>query len=458
MAKTFTTATAPGAFPLLGHTLQLRRGPLKFLTSLSTLGDLVEVRLGPCRAYVLCDPALTYQVLLDDRTFDKGGPFYDKGRQVLGNGLVTCSHRDHRRQRRLIQPAFQRERVVSYSAVMGKQVMSLTESWRHGQVIDVLAEMHALTINVTARTLFAGKIDASHVALIRDCMEVIAGGVTRRVMLPATVLEKLPMRANRRFEYARRSLRQLTRQLIADYRRAGVDHGDLFSVLLTAGDTNGCGLTDDEIDDQVLTLFLAAVETTATTLSWVWHLLGSHPKIQTELHAEVDTVLNGRTADHADIARLGVTGRVITESLRLWPPGWLFTRTTRSETELAGRPLPAGTTLFFSPYLLHHRADLYPDPDRFDPDRWLPENVGPLSHGAMLPFGAGARKCIGDRLGIAEASIALATIASRWQLDPISGVEVRPTTGRAVLAPSAAHAAAAAPAAARAGTCLMWSG
>ncbi|QIP84230.1 cytochrome P450 [Streptomyces sp. Tu 2975] len=432
------TATAPGALPLLGHTLQFGRRPLEFLVSLACLGDLVEIRLGPRRAYVVCDPALTYQVLLDDRTFDKGGPFYDKGREIAGNGLATCPHRNHRGQRRLVQPAFRRERIVGYGAMVAEQVMSLIESWRHGQVIDVLAEMHTLMINVTARTLFAATIDGSDITMIRNCLDVIAGGVARRVLLPLPVLEKLPLRANRRFNDARHNLKQFTGRMIADYRAAGVDHGDLFSVLLTAGATGGGGLSDDEIHDQVLTFFIAGFETTATTLSWIWHLLGSHPAVRTELHTEVDTVLDGAAADHTDLARLDVTGRVITEALRLWPPAWLFTRTTTSETELAGRLLPAGTTLLYSPYLLHRQADLYPHPDRFDADRWLPQNIAPLGRGAMVPFGAGARKCIGDKLAIAEISIAVATITSRWQLDPVN-TDVRPKAGRAALAPRTLH-------------------
>lgn len=434
MTTTLTIGSAPRALPLLGHALALGRRPLDFLASLPAHGDLVRVELGPWSAYVVCHPDLVHQILAQDRIFDKGGPTFDKLRKVMGNGLGTCGHRDHRRQRRLVQPAFHRDRIPGYARVMTEQITAVTERWKDGQVIDVLAVMNALTTAVATRTLFAAEIDKSTLIEIQQCTEDVLTGVARRVIIPWELLDKIPTRGNRRFDRARNRLRHHTGQLITNYRRAGIDHGDLLSTLLAARDNEGQGLPDSEIHDQVTSFFGAATETTSTALSWVWHLLGCHPDIQARLHHEVDTVLDGRIAEYHDIPKLELTGRIITESLRLYPPAWMLTRLTTTDTELAGQHLPAGTIVVFSPYVVHHRADLYPDPDRFDPDRWQDDDTHLLPRGACTPFGGGARKCIGDVFAMTEATLALASIATRWQLDPIPRTRVRPAP-RFVLAP-----------------------
>ncbi len=434
MTTTLTIGSAPGGLPLLGHALALGRKPLEFLASLPTHGDLVRVKLGPWPAYVVCHPDLVHQLLVQDRVFDKGGPSFDNLRKVAGNGLATCEYRDHRRQRRLVQPAFRRDRISGYAQVMTEQITAVTEPWQDGQVLDVLAVMNALTEAIAARTLFAAEVDESTLTEIQQCSEDVLTGVARRVVMPWELLDKIPTRGNRRFDRARNRLRHHTGELITNYRRAGIDHGDLLSMLLAARDDDGQGLADSEIHDQVITFFIAGSETTATALSWAWHLLGCHPSIRARLHHEVDTVLDGRIAEYHDIPKLELTGRIITESLRLYPPAWMLTRLTTTDAELAGQHLPAGTIVVFSPYVLHHRADLYPDPDRFDPDRWQDHNTHPLPRSAFTPLGGGARKCIGDVFAMTETTLTLASIAARWQLDHIPRTHVRPAA-RLVLAP-----------------------
>ncbi|MGH3868766.1 MAG: cytochrome P450 [Pseudonocardiaceae bacterium] len=434
MTATLTVGSAPGALPLLGHALALSRRPLDFLKSLPAHGDLVRVKLGPWPAYVVCHPDLVHQILVEDRTFDKGGPTYDKLRKVTGNGLATCGHRDHRRQRRLMQPAFQRDRIPGYARVMTEQIAAVTELWHDGQVLDVLAAMNALTMAVVTRTLFAAEVDELTFVEMQQCTRDFLAGVARRVVMPWELLDKIPTRSNRRFDRARNRLRHHTHELITNYRQAGIDHGDLLSMLLAARDDDGQGLADSEIHDHVLTFALAGTETAATTLSWVWHLLGCHPDIQARLHNEVDTVLNGRIAEYHDIPKLELTGRIITESLRLYPPAWMLTRRTTTDTELAGQHLPAGTIVVFSPYVVHHRADLYLDPNRYDPDRWRDDSTHRLPRGAFTPSASGARKCIGDVFAVTEATLALASIATRWQLDAIPRARIRPVA-RFILAP-----------------------
>jgi cytochrome P450 len=434
MTVTLTVGSAPGALPLLGHALVLGRKPLDFLASLPAHGDLVRIKLGPWSAYVVCHPDLVHQILVNDRTFDKGGPTFDKARKVAGNGVGSCGHRDHRRQRRLVQPAFHRDRIPGYARVMTEQIAAVTQPWHDGQVLDVLAVMNALTMAVATRTLFTTQIDESTLIEIQQCATDFSTGIARQMVMPSELLNKIPTPGNRRFDRAQNRLRHHTGQLITNHRRAGIDHGDLLSMLLAARDDDGQGLADSEIHDQVLTFLLGGSETTSTALSWVWYLLGCHPDIQARLHTEVDTVLNGRIAEYHDIPKLELTGRIITETLRLYPPAWMVTRLTTTDTELAGQHLPAGTIVVFSPYVVHHRADLYPDPDRFDPDRWRNGNTHLLPRGAFTPFAGGARKCIADVFAMAETTLALASIATRWQLDPLPRARVRPAP-RFVLAP-----------------------
>ncbi|UNO43367.1 cytochrome P450 [Streptomyces sp. MST-110588] len=434
MSATLTFGAAPGALPLLGHVLSIGTSPLAFMAALPEHGDLVRIRLGPWPAYVVCHPTLVHQVLVNDRVFDKGGPTYDKLREVGGNGLVTCEHRYHRRQRRLVQPAFHRDRLPGYAEMMSAQVDTVTRSWRDGQVLDVVAVMNAFSTGVATRTLFAADVDAAVLAEIQRATTVIFDGVARRLIVPFAWLEKIPTPGNRRFLRARRSLEHHTQQLITDYRRAGVDHGDLMSMLLAARDDDANGLTDEEIHEQVLTFFSAGSETVSAALPWVWHLLAHHPEAEAQLHDEVDSVLGGRTAHYEDLPKLRTTARVLTETLRLYPPVWLLTRRTSAETELAGQRLPSGTVLVFSPYILHHHPGYYPDPERFDPGRWQDEAACPRAERAFTPFGGGARKCIGEEFAKTEATLALASMAARWRLEPLPHAQVRPAP-RLALAP-----------------------
>ncbi|MGH3765686.1 MAG: cytochrome P450 [Pseudonocardiaceae bacterium] len=419
------TAIAPGRWPVLGHTFALWRRPLEFLSSLPAHGDLVEIRLGPQRAFVVCCPDLAHQVLRNGRTFDKGGPFYKQLTTVMGDSVGTCPHEPHQRQRRLLQPAFSPDRLAVYTTEMGRQVSAALENWHDGQVLDVVAAMDEITARVSARTLFTVDLSPGQSADLLSSFTAVLEGMFLRMVMP-TALTRLPLAVNRRFDQALSKVDALTHQIIEAYRRDGVDHGDLLSMLLAARDDNGDAMTDTELRDQFVTFWLAGTETAASLLGWSLYLLGQHPEAARRVHAEVDTALGGRVAGYADTDRLDFTVRVLKEALRLYPPGWIFTRVLTTEATLAGRTLPAGTVLLYSPYLIHRRADLYPGPDRFDPDRWLPAHTSALPRGAFIPFGGGARKCIGDIFGMLEATITLATITSRWRLDPIPGATTRP--------------------------------
>ncbi|MFI7245958.1 cytochrome P450 [Streptomyces qinglanensis] len=425
--------SAPGALPLLGHAVPLLRAPGRFLESLPSRGPLVQVRLGPFRALVVCDPELTRRVLVDDRVFDKGGPLFDRGREALGSGILTCPHSTHRRQRRLTQPAFHPGRLPAYSVTMAHRIGRVAHRWQDGRVVDVLAEMQDLTASVTTATMFGDRsLDVPPTELAED-FDTLSRSLYRRTLLPR-FLDRLPTPGNRRYQRARGRLRHTVGRFVADCRRHREDRGDLLSMLVgphgsAEEATSGDHLSHDEVTDQVTAFFIAGIETVAATLAWSFHLLGGHPGVEERLHAEVDSVLRDVPATYEDLPRLAFTKRVVTETLRLYPPVWLLTRRVTTDTVLGGCRLPTGTAVVYSPFLLHRMPGLHQDPDCFDPDRWEPERARSMRREALIPFGGGPRKCMGDTFGMTESVLALATFARRWRLLPVPGTRVRPAPG-----------------------------
>ncbi|MEV5430892.1 cytochrome P450 [Streptomyces sp. NPDC052701] len=380
-------------------------------------GDLVEIRLGPRRAWMVCRPELVHQMLMDSRTFDKGGPQYDRLRLLMGDGVVTCPHGEHRRRRRLLQPAFRASRVADHIGLMAEEAEAVCRSWRAGERIDVSAQMMTLTTGVMSRVLFSDSLDAATAAEIRHCLAAVVRGLFVRTVVPVDAVFRIPAPANRRYRHAVARLHAIVDRLIAERRRGG-PRDDLLGTLLEAAHGGAeAGITEQEVHDHLITLLLTGVETTALCLASAFALLARHPEEERRLHGEVDAVLAGRGRPGPDDLPLLVRTRcVVTETLRHSPPGWLFTRVTTRETVLAGRRLPRGTTVLYSPYLLHHDPASFPEPDRFLPERWMPGGTGAAAHGAMIPFAAGSRKCLGDTFAVAEATVALAGIAARWRL------------------------------------------
>ncbi|MFE4449271.1 cytochrome P450 [Streptomyces sp. NPDC056796] len=427
-----TTATAasvplaPQGLPLLGHALPLLRDPLAFIMSLSEYRTMVRVRLGPTSAVMVCDPALTRQVFLNDRVYDKGGPIYDRIREVIGDGLSTCSYTLHRRQRRLCQPSFHPTRLPGYGAVFAKAAGLKADSWKDGDVLDITQEMMTLTTRATMQTMFSGALPEETMRRALADTAVIVSAFFRRMMTPA-LLRQVPTPQKRRYDQARTRLADTIAQIIAERRADPTDHADLLSALVGAVDEESEDgrkqLSDAELADEALTFFLGGMETTAITLAWALHLLATNPDVQHRLQAETDEVLNGEELDPAHLPSLGLAGRVVTETLRLYPPAWMMTRTLREDAELGGVQLKGGSTLVLSPYLLHRRPDLYTEPDRFDPDRWLDAQPDRATY---IPFGAGPRKCIGDQFALTEAILALTAIVARWQLSPVGEQPFRP--------------------------------
>ncbi|WP_216901428.1 cytochrome P450 [Nocardia alni] len=409
-AELSTAPRLPGAIPLAGHALRMR-DPLGLLTTLPTHGDLVALHLGPARILMACTPELTHEILKNDVVFDKGGQFFERAREVVGNSLTTCTHDEHRRQRPLVQPAFHKSRMPGYSMRMSREIADICRSWRSGQVVDITAETNTLVTKILAVTVVSQELTPDELGRVVADVDTLVTLAAARMLLPP-IVNRLPTPANRRYRAASGRLRDLMSAGVATNEGVG---DDLLSILLaTRSDRDA--LSNSEVIDQLMLFQIAGIDTAASALAWSLWLVATHPEVESALHAEVAAVLGPKDiAEHDHLPDLRYTGHVISETLRLYPPVWILTRTAMSDTRLGRYFVPAGTTVAISPYLLHRRPDLYPDPDRFVPERWdtaLPEA------GAFVPFGYAARRCIGEQFARAELTLALASIAKQWSLRP----------------------------------------
>ncbi|MFD8589890.1 cytochrome P450 [Streptomyces sp. NPDC059637] len=416
---------APGRRPLIGHALQLLRGRLAFLQQLRAHGPIVRIALGPKSVTVINSPELIHQMLTVQSSHFTKGLLFEKLKLFGKDALPVADGPRHLTRRRLMQPAFHRERVTGYVRTMRDTAASAIDAWSEGGELDLKTEMQLMVQNVVMAAAFSAT-PAPHTAhAILTSVDTLFKAALRRALLPVPLLDRLPTVHNRRLARASSTLHQVVAGIITDHRTRPADYDDVVSMLLDARDETGTPLPDDEILSEVTGLLAAGSETVAVVLAWLFHELGRHPDLEARLHTEVDTVLAGQelTADH--LPRLMFTRALVQETLRLYSPGWLVTRQATDTVRLGDFTLPAGTDVLWSPYTLHRDPGLHPDPLRFDPDRWLPDRPQPPKN-AFIPFGAGKRQCIGDAFAWTEMTIITALIASRWRLRPAPGIRPVP--------------------------------
>ena len=382
------------------------------------------------RFFLLNDPDFIREVLVTrSKSFAKGRGL-EKARTLLGTGLLTSEGDFHRRQRRLIQPAFHHERIRAFAEVMTAQADRLCADWRDGGTLDVSAEMNRLTLGIVSQTLFGADIDAE-AARVRDSLHTVLH-LFPLTMLPfGELLLRLPLPAMKRLRAARAELDRIIYQFINARRADAADHGDLLSMLLAAQDPESSdpadGMSNAQVRDEVMTIFLAGHETTANALAWTWHLLGQHPRVEEKLHAELRHVLvGGRTPTHADVPALVFTEQVVSEALRLYPPAWVVGRRALETCEIGGYEVPARSIVIVSQWVTHRDARWFSEPERFEPGRWTPEFKAALPKYAFFPFGGGPRRCVGEGFAWMELVLLVAATASRWRFENLNAQPVLP--------------------------------
>jgi cytochrome P450 len=399
--------------PVLGDLLALARDPIGFLQSLRAQGELVAVHIGPRVIHQVNSPELIRKVLVTEAHDFHRGEIFVQARRTLGDGLATADEPVHMRQRRVVQPAFHHDRLPGYLDVITGVVTAASAAWTPHRVMALDRELAGLSVTITAKTLFRTDLGAAAVREVQRSLVPVINGIARRALLPA----RIPMPGNRRFEAALGRLRSVVDEVIGAYREDGADHGDLLSMLVAAE------TSDPEVRTQVLHILMAGTDTMATTLSWAFHELAGHPAVEDRVCAEI-------------AAGLPYLDRVLTETIRLHTPIWLLLRRTTAPVRLGDTTLPAGAEVLVNLPTLHRDPDLFPDPMRFDPDRWrtLPPDLEQRMR--FIPFGAGAHKCIGADLAWTTMKATLAIILARWHLAPRPGFRVR-EVARAFLRPNA---------------------
>ncbi|MET9552167.1 cytochrome P450 [Streptomyces sp. NPDC006645] len=415
---------APGRLPLIGHAVPLIKDRLAFLQRLRTHGPVVRVSVGPKTLTVVNSPDLMHKMLTVQADEFTKGLLFEKLKLFGKDALPVAEGKPHLRRRRMMQPAFHRQQIEGYVNTMRESVEPYVAGWDGGTVLDVKTEMQLMAQGVVMSALFSATPEREPADALLHSVDTVFRTALKRALLPVSVLEKLPTRGNRKARAASTGLRSAVADIIAEHRARPDAYDDIVSLLLTARDDTGATLADDEILSEIVALLAAGSETTAVVLAWLFHELGRNPEMERLLHEEVDSVLAEGPLTAERVARLVHTRRLVSETLRMYSPAWLVTRQAISDVRLGEFVLPAGSDVIWSAYALHRDPDLYPDPLRFDPDRWLPERPQPPK-GAFVPFGSGKRMCIGDAFAWTETIIITALIASRWRLRPTPGT-VRP--------------------------------
>ncbi len=426
-AATASHPPGPKNPPILGHLRAFQANPVVFLEGLArAYGDLCQFRLGPQRTFLVNDPDAIRDVLVTHQGNFVKSRALQRLKILLGEGLLTSEGEFHLRQRRLAQPAFHRGRLAAYAAVMTDCAVRARERWAAGDTVDMSHEMMRVTLAIVARTLFSADVEGE-AAEIGDSLTAILHMFNLLILPGGGALRWLPTGTGRRFRRARRRLDQTIYGLIEERRKSGDDRGDLLSMLLSAtGEDGGGGMSDAQVRDEAMTLFLAGHETTANALTWTLYLLSQNPGCERRLHEEIDTALGGKPPAFDDVPRLPYTEMVLAESMRLYPPAWGIGRLALEDYRIGDWRIPAGSVLLMSSWVTHRDPRWWPDPERFDPERWTPAAREARPKFSYFPFGGGSRVCIGERFAWMEGSLVLASLVQRWRPRLVPGHLVEP--------------------------------
>lgn len=418
--------------PLLGNVLALRNERLALLQRISQeFGDIGAFHFGPRMVPVLNSPELVRLALVEqEAVFEKTATVRSLGTPVLGNGIFLSEGEEHRHQRKLLAPLFQHRRVQDYAETMISCTTRLQETWANGATLDLTDEMMRLTLWIISDILFGADVSGEE----RELGEMLAytfRHFTNAVTNPLRLPQSWPTPANRRARQAIERVNTTIYRMIEERRGGGEERGDFLSLLLRAqraqrAQDHANVPNDKQVRDDALSLFVAGHETTANALTWCWYLLSQHPRIYARMQAEGDGVLAGRLPTLVDLPNLPYTLQVLKETLRLYPPVYAFTRSARDSVQLGAYRIPRGASVVISPYTLHRRAQFFPNPELFDPERFAPEREQQIPRYAYIPFGAGSHICLGMHVALLEGHLILATLAQRLTFEFTGSNPIKP--------------------------------
>jgi cytochrome P450 len=391
-----------------------------------TYGDIAHYKIGWHHIVFLNHPDYIREVLVVQNDNFIKERTVQRTKMLLGAGMITAEGAQHRMQRQVAQPAFHRQRIPEYAGDMVREAGRMRDRWRHGEQRDIAIDMMHLTLNVVTQTLFATDLreEADELA---SAINRIMGLYNFLVMLPAAewlVHVRPPGLAA--FVRARKRIDAVVYRMIAAHRQRSSRGGSLLDLMLAASPADQSSASEQSLRDQVITIFLAGYETVANALSWTWYLLSQNPECERRFHEEIDRELQGRLPTFDDLPRLRYAEMVLAESMRLYPPAWAMGRYARNDFQLGEFFLPAKTTVLMSQFIAHRDARFFPDPLRFDPERFSPEAKARRTRLTYFPFGAGARQCIGESFAWMEGVLLLTTLAQKWRLKLVPGHRVEP--------------------------------
>ena len=402
-----------------------RRDPLAFFTKLARdYGDVSQLKLFDFRTLFINHPDDIEDMLVNKaRKFEKGRVLKANMR-LFGEGLLTSEGDFWLRQRRLVQPAFHRGRVAAYGTTMVEYAERAMRGWKHGEVRDIHEDMMEITLQIVGKTLFNAELtrDAKEVGETMEVLLKLAADFGKTILIPLWV----PTPRNLRARMGIRRIEKIIGRIIAQKRAEASDTGDLLSMLLAVRDEDGSRMTDKQLRDETITLFLAGHETTANALSWTIWLLAQNPAAEKKFFDELAGVLNGRAPNVEDMPKLTYAANILTESMRLYPPAWGMARLVKEEVEVAGYKLVPGNGVACAQWVVHRDARWFDEPERFLPERWEGDLAKRLPRFAYFPFGGGPRQCIGNSFALMEATLILATIAQKFRFKLVEGHPVKP--------------------------------
>lgn len=428
-ARTSTEIPAAPGHWLLGNLVERRERPLPFFVNMSRLAPMTAFRMLWVRVYTLNHPDFVKHVLIDNVQNYHKGRIALVLRPLLGNGLLLSEGDTWKRNRRLAQPAFHRHVLAKLTDGMVAATEQMLARWAARPAtgsggFDIVPDMMSVTMSIVARALFSTDV-AAHASDVSRALTLVLDESNRRALSVTPWMPRLPTQRQRAFDEAIRTLDDVVFRIIRDRRGHEAAHADLLSMLMTAKDADtGESLSDVELRDEAMTMFLAGHETTANALSWLWLVLSQNYEVEQRLREEFATVLGGRTARADDLPKLKYTTRVLEETMRLYPPAWLTVRQPYEEDQIGPYRIAKDALLGICPYAIHRLPEFWPDPERFDPDRFLPENVQKRPKLAYMPFGAGQRMCIGNNLAMMEAAIIVSTVLQRYRIEVLPGQRI----------------------------------